>query len=330
MNNCLLTFIFILFSICLNAEIYYVSPNTTGRGTSWEDANGDLVAVLFAANYGDEVWVAEGTYYTSYDNDRTRSFIISKGVKVLGGFSGNETNAFERNPIKNKVVLSGNIGDKNSAHDNAYTVVLIGSADENTVLDGFSIIDGTANSTGTTAKPSRSGAGLYVMGAGEANTAAPVIKNCIFYNNYARDGGAVYNNGRGGNASPTFENCKFYSNRADLDGGALFNDGRQNGISSPILINCDFQSNEGNYGGAICNYGSKGKANPQLNACTFSNNEAFLRGGCIFNMDIEGEAAPQLNDCQFMENAATAGAGVYTFSDSQSNQKTPQTTYAKE
>ena len=316
-KNILLTAIIAILTWTIQAKTYFVSPNTTGKGLSWADANGDLAAVLFAANYGDEVWVAAGTYYASYDGDRTRTFTISKGVKVLGGFTGNETSANQRNPQKNIVILSGNIGDKESSADNSHTVVLIGGADNNTVLDGFSIADGTANAAGMAAAPGRSGAGLYIMGQGENNGATPVIRNCTFYNNYSRDGGAVYNNGKGGNASPTFENCKFYSNRADLDGGAIFNDGRHNGNSSPVFINCEFKNNEGNYGGAICNYGGKGNASPVLEQCTFVQNEAYLRGGGIFNMDIEGKASPKMTNCNFVENTATAGNGTYTFSQNQ-------------
>lgn len=301
-KNILLTAIIATLTFTLNATTFFVSPDMTGKGLSWEDASGDLAAVLFAANYGDEVWVAAGTYYASYDNDRTRAFIVSKGVKVLGGFMGNETSADQRNPQNNKVTLSGNIGDRESAHDNSNTVVIIGAADENTILDGFSIADGTANSAGATAAPSRSGAGMYIMAKNSVST--PVIRNCVFYNNYSRDGGAVYNNGKGGNASPTFENCEFYSNRADLDGGAIFNDGRHEGNSSPVFRNCEFKGNEGNYGGAICNYGGRGKSNPTLEGCTFSNNESYVNGDTCYNMDVEGEAAPMMINCNILDSEA--------------------------
>ena len=316
-KNILLTAIIATLTLTLNAKTFFVSPGTTGKGLSWADANGDLAAVLFAANYGDEVWVVAGTYYASYDGDRTRAFTISKGVKVLGGFIGNEMSANQRDPQKNKVILSGNIGDRESFADNSHTVVLIGAADKNTILDGFSIADGTANTEGATAAPSRSGAGMYIMGKGENNASTPIIRNCTFYNNYSRDGGAVYNNGKGGNASPTFENCNFYSNRADLDGGAIFNDGRHNGNSSPVFINCEFKGNEGNYGGAMCNYGGRGVANPSLEKCTFANNEAYLRGGGIYNVGVEGEASPSLTNCNFIENLATAGNSNYNFGENQ-------------
>lgn len=289
-------------------------PGTTGKATSWTDASGDLAAVLFAANYGDEVWVASGTYFPSYDGDRTIAFTIANGVKVLAGFTGKETKASQRNAIANKVILSGNINTEND-EDNSFTVVMIGKADGNTVLDGFTIQDGTANSAGPTGYPTRCGGGLYIAAAGENNNSKPVISNCTFLNNYGRDGGAVYINAKGGVAIPTFTACNFFSNRADLDGGAIFNDGRHNGNASPIFNNCQFKSNEGNYGGAICNYGGKGISNPELIDCDFERNEAYLRGGAIFNMDVEGDAKPALTHCNFNDNKAEAGEGMYTFSE---------------
>ena len=105
MNNCLLTIVFALLTISLNAKTYFVSPNATGKGTSWENASGDLAAVLFAANYGDEVWVARGTYLPTNDGDRTITFTIPNNVKVLGGFIGNEVSADQRNAQLNKTIL---------------------------------------------------------------------------------------------------------------------------------------------------------------------------------------------------------------------------------
>jgi hypothetical protein len=307
-KNFTLTALFLLSIITLNAKTIFVQVGTTGNGTSWEDATGDLLAALFAAKAGDEIWVTRGTYLPTNDGDRTITFAIPNNVKVLGGFIGNETNANERNAKINKTYLSGDIGKMNDFSDNSYSVVSFLETGAQTILDGFIIADGTANSSGETGNPSRAGAGIYLKNAN------PTISNCILQNNYARDGGAVYNNGIGGICSPSFINCSFFSNRADLDGGAIFNDGRRGGDSSPSFTDCKFSGNEGNYGGAMCNYGGKGKSSPTLNNCTFKNNEAYLRGGGIFNMDIEGVAEPILTHCRFVENQAVAGEGIYTFS----------------
>lgn len=295
-------------------NIIFVKQDGTGTGDSWTDATGDLTAALFAAQPEDEVWVAAGNYFPTKGKNRKKSIIVPAGVKLYGGFAGFETSPQQRDIQNNISVLSGNIGSIADSKDNSFSVIYLKDADENTLIDGFVIADGTADGTGPTADRGRCGAGLYVDGSGPQGNAAPVIQNCIFQNNYARDGGAVYLNGRSGICNATFRNCQFLSNKADLDGGAVFNDGRHGGTANPSFLSCSFSNNMGNYGGAICNYGGKGESSPKLQNCVFRNNEAYLRGGAIFNMDVDGVTKPVINGCQFVDNKAVSGRGMYTFS----------------
>jgi hypothetical protein len=313
MKSILLTGMIGVFALHLEATTFFVKQGATGSGATWSDATGDLSKALASANAGDEIWIAKGTYYPS-DKDRKKFFLIPSGVKVYGGFAGNESSRQQRNPQSNKTVLSGNVGAKTDYLDNSYTIVFLENANEHSLLDGLVIADGNADGTGPTADIERCGAGIYVDGSGPGNMSKPVIQNCIFQNNYARDGAAVYLNGRSGEASATFRNCQFLNNKADLDGGAVFSDGRHGGKSNPIFEDCIFTGNTGNYGGALCNYGGKGESNPHLQNCVFRNNEAYLRGGAIYNMDVEGLARPVINACQFVDNKAVAGKGMYTFS----------------
>ncbi len=307
-KNLLLTLTFAIAILTLQAKVIFVQEGTTGNGTSWEDATGDLQAALFIAKPGDEIWVTKGIYYPTPDTDRTITFTIPNNVSVLGGFTGYETDSDQRNAQNNISILSGDIGAPGKFHDNSFTVVTFVHSDEGTLLDGFTIQDGTANVAGETGSPTRCGGGIFNL------YGSPSVKNCTLKNNYGRDGGAVYNNGIGGNSNPTFVNCQFSNNRADLDGGAVFNDGRRGGQSNPTFTNCEFIGNEGNYGGAVCNYGGNGESNPTLIKCLFKNNEAYLRGGGIFNMDVEGIAQPNMTHCQFIDNKAVAGEGMFTFS----------------
>ncbi len=308
----------------LHATTFYVKQGSSGTGNSWADATGDLNSVLFIAQPGDQVWVAKGAYYPTNLSDRRIAFTIPSGVKVYGGFKGSETSVGQRDAKSQKTILSGNISSKTDDSDNSYTVVIIKNANESTLLDGFVIADGTSDGAGPSADKDRCGAGVYIDGSGQDNVSNPTIQNCIFENNYARDGGAAYVNGRSGICSPTFINCEFKKNRVDLDGGAIFNDGRHNGIANTIFKDCNFDGNQANYGGALCNYGGKGQCNPIIKNCVFRNNEAFLRGGAIFNMDVEGEARPMINDCQFVNNQAVAGESMYTFSKPEPKEKTEQ------
>lgn len=287
--------IFFIISFSATTKTYYVSPSGNGKATSWKDASSDLNAVLFAAVAGDEIWVAEGTYLPTLTNNRNIAFVINSGIKVYGGFEGNETNRTQRNHKKNVTILSGDIGSI-IAKDNSYTVVYLKNANSETTLDGFIIEGGFANGANGHETAVKCGGGLFNDGSGERGQSTPIIANCIFQNNYSRDGGAVYNYGLHGNASPTFTNCIFQDNRTDLDGGAIYNNGRKNGKSNPIFNQCQFLNNEGNYGGAMLNYGGAGESIPVLTNCTFEGNESYMKGDIFFNINTEGVAYPEIYD----------------------------------
>lgn len=79
--------------------VYYVKEGATGQGTSWENAAGNLQAIINRTVAGDKIYVAAGRYYAT-DGDlvkdersegtvmRQRSFVMKAGVQVYGGFSG--------------------------------------------------------------------------------------------------------------------------------------------------------------------------------------------------------------------------------------------------
>lgn len=300
LNLLLALFISFTFSAqTIFATTYHVIPGKTGNGLSWENASGDLAAVLFAAKYGDEIWVAGGTYFPTRDNNRKVSFVINNGVKVYGGFNGTETKLSQRNSKNNPTILSGAIGEATN-QDNSFTVIYTKNTDSNTVLDGFIITGGCSNQGGASGTPQKCGGGMFNDGQGETGKADILVSNCIFKDNYGRDGGAVYNNGNGGNANPTFKNCQFINNSADLDGGAIFNDGRLNGNSSPEFTACKFENNIGGYGGAMLNYGAEGNSQPIVTNCQFENNESYTDGPCFFNVALKGNAQETVVDCQFM------------------------------
>ena len=69
----------------------YVNLNASGSGdgSSWDNAFTNLESALAAANSGDEIWVAKGTYKPG--DTREDSFQLKDGGSIYGGFAATET-----------------------------------------------------------------------------------------------------------------------------------------------------------------------------------------------------------------------------------------------
>lgn len=300
MNTPLLAVVCVLLGGSLSAQnTLYVSPTGAGDGSSWT-SSASLHAALQKAKPGDQVWLQEGTYPTSKEGNRDVYFDVPNGVRLLGGFTGREKNASGRNPRDHKTILTGEIGHKERS-DNAYTVVRLADASTSTTLDGLTITAAYANGHGPTADPRRAGGGMLIQVNTPESTSQPTLINCTLVGNYARDGGGVYVDGRIGIAKPSFVNCTFRQNEADLDGGAVYNDGRRRGEASPSFVDCTFDSNVANYGGAIFNQATKGASNPHLSKCDFRQNHAYVRGETLYNIAHQGQNRPVLINCKFEE-----------------------------
>jgi len=271
---------YLLFLSAALADIIYVAPQGAGTGTSWKDAT-TLQQALAIAQPGDELWVAAGTYRPTQTADREAVFRLPSGVKLLGGFAGNERKAEKRNPLQNISILSGEIGDPASVEDNSYTVLVLDQTDESTLVDGFTIEGGYADGLTEGVNLTTCGAGVFV--SGYQGAAAPRIINCTFQNNFAREGAAIYIYAEEGVASPQISHCKFLHNRADFNGGAIFNDGNY-GTCNPSITHCYFEGNRSVYGAAVLNRGLYGNCTPTITASTFADNFSTIRGGVVYNV----------------------------------------------
>lgn len=237
--------------------IVYVDADATGRnnGTSWADAFRKLTDGLNAAGCGDDVWVAAGTYKPTTGTDRNISFAMKNGVAIYGGFAGNEepNDFIDRDIVKNETILSGDIGVVSDNSDNTFQVVSNLSAlylNETAILDGFTITGGNANEAWHFG---RVGGGMY-------NECSPVVRNCVFRDNYGRWGGGIYNYA----CVPLLINCAFAGNTCQHD-GAGFN----NNSAHPTVVNCTFFSNSG--GGNGCGMFNLNSA-PTVTNCVFWDN----------------------------------------------------------
>jgi len=216
----------------------YVKKGATGSGNSWNHAIGLIDALEMAEEY-DSIWVAKGTYKPSDTNDRDVSFKVDKNVNIYGGFKGDETTFGERDWIKNKTILSGDIGVEGDSLDNSYHVIWIEGTSKSPItkscqLNGFVIENGYASGS------INDGGGLFLY------RASPYIKNCLFRNNYAEFKGGAVNCFK---SYPDFGNVIFTGNISGFNGGAVeissFND------ADVDFYNCVWYDNHSRRGGAI-------------------------------------------------------------------------------
>lgn len=301
--------------------VFYVAANATGEndGSSWDNAFVDLQEAIDEAysQGGGQVWVAAGIYTPG--SERDDSFELKEYVGIYGGFTGSEIAFDDRDYNNNETILSGDIGIVEIASDNVYHV-LLGS--QNALIDGVIVQDGYAD-----------GSIMDGFGGGMQNIAyesSTIIKNTIFKNNYAREGGAVFNFY---NSVSYFYNVTIEDNIADIGGGIACRSGCnifiensliQNNVaeyragallvnygSNVICTNVSFQNNEtsGN-GGAVWvddQASQYGGTLPVFTSCTFSNNSAVFYGGAIHNFN---KAETTIFSCTFSGNTALYGADI--------------------
>ncbi|MGB1216637.1 MAG: choice-of-anchor Q domain-containing protein, partial [Saprospiraceae bacterium] len=297
----------------------YVDIDATGMddGSSWADAYADLQDAIDHACAGEEIWVAEGTYYPSRVpmgatipigslTNRDHAFLLSKDVRIYGGFDATETMLSERNHQTNPTILSG-------ASDNCYHVLITAGLTSTAVLDGFRITEGNADGTNIL---NYNNTGYYfnrnICGGMYNIDSSPSVSDCSFYNNNTIGiGGGMYNN----NSSPSVSACNFYNNTAAGNGGGMCN----YYSSSPTVSNCNFYDNMVNYeGGGMYNSSSS----PKVSNCNFYRNTADTGGGGIYN---NFSASSDIINCIFWaneENGTTTAANSDIKNDGMSNSST--------
>lgn len=222
--NKLTCFVFlgeIALSSLAGADFRFVDANlTTGAndGTSWADAfrgSGGLESALDVAEFGDQIYVATGTYLPTQNGSRAASLRLISGIRVYGGFLGGEQSPEDRPPIGTApTILSGDLNGNDgplgaSLNDNSRHVVRMTNVGASSLLDRFVIQSGHADSNG--------GAASRGAGALLENSSA-TLRDCRFTDNFASTrGGAVYIQG----GRPSFVSCVLQDNEALEAGGAL-------------------------------------------------------------------------------------------------------------
>ncbi|HPS61596.1 MAG TPA: T9SS type A sorting domain-containing protein [Bacteroidales bacterium] len=279
---------------------------------------------------GTEIWVKEGTYLASLSGNRSHSFDIGSGVKVFGGFAGNETVRDQRNPALHATILSGEIGNSGQATDNAYHVLNINPSavfySDSALLDGCRVEQGYANGT----SGNSDGAGILVnsgtrvrmktvtvagnMAKGNgcgmkiSSLAKVSLDSCRIENNdkitsyngsyyNGTPGGGVYNAGKLAMAG-----CRVRFNDDDSEGGGIYN------ADSLVATGCRIDSNRQvtvryAYGAGILNAGYA-----LITGSTVNGNRITMYGGGIYNKT--GGTLRVINTQISGNNGGWTGGGV--------------------
>ncbi len=276
------------------------------------------------------VWVAEGTYtpddgpgFQSGDTPippEVASFVIPDGVRVLGGFSGGETDASQRNPdpATNNTVLSGEL----EAETNSNMVAVLDAPVSGAIgaaLRGFTISNGRlpdlgeneysgpepgvqrsalAANTSQIPPPPRA-AGLYVRGGAPRLEGLRIIDNTSESTNGNTAAGMYCEN-----CSADLESVRFQNNTSALANGgmAVLADGE----SITLTLNeATFVANSATEAGGGLSFESRsgGTLDATLANLTIQDNEA---GGTAAGMAL-GSSSTESSTTVRVANALLTG-----------------------
>lgn len=269
-----------------------------GNGSSWAAAFKDLRTALIVASSGDEVWVARGLYRPNTLLDRGLRFDIPSGVKVFGGFAGNEASPATRpadpDPenanVAHDTILSGEIGAPGLA-DNTVTVVDLSFSSTSTEIDRLVITEGS-NEAGR-------GGGMRIANG------SPKVTNCLIVGNYAAEGGGLWILQSSG---AVFEGCVFKSNTASYAGSIAVQS------SSPTFRRTRFLTNSSTFGGGAIMHSFGGGGTYEF--CDFVDClTGGVGGGAMYTIWQPTAGTLTISDCTFTNcrsaeapNASSGGA----------------------
>lgn len=233
----------------------YVKNDATGTSTgeSWANAFTNIQTAVDAAIKYQTLYIAQGTY-TPHQSDRTAKFEISKDIKLIAGFIGNETSINEttiknRDLFTNKTILSGDLSGNDNGlvnnTENSYQVVKISNVSSYCELNGLTIMGGNG----------------YASGAGLHNSyASPTLKNLVICYNYTtQDGAGIFNE----YSNPKIINTTIAGNEVDSyqRGVSIYNE-----YSNPEIINTIMWGNTFDYIDEVYGYGGT----PKFTNCLIS------------------------------------------------------------
>lgn len=309
-------------------RIFRVKADAGGsnNGSTWNDAYTSLQTALEQACYGDQIWVAGGTYQpsayppncTGCNTPRDHVFFIRNGLQLYGGFNGTENTLADRPSVLAPTLLSGDIGTPNDSTDNCHHVVLGVYNWKTTRLDGFTVRGGLANGftlrqdttideTGSpeivvVQVPRNISVNALTVDQGKGGglnlgQSWITLENLTIARNAARyNGGGLWASSGG----PTVRQSQFVANTAPSGGGAYL----QN--TAPDLYKVRFRGNRATF---AVNQAENGGGGLVLNNCTGAMSSCFVDGNRGRGVVMDGNATTSLTNNVFTDN----GGGLWMF-----------------
>ncbi|MEZ4918183.1 MAG: T9SS type A sorting domain-containing protein [Saprospiraceae bacterium] len=310
----ILAFLFLVAP--LSSQVIYVNKDAQGLndGSSWNNAYTELYDAVEAAEYGNNIWVAAGTYSTELvlpvDLYLQRSIKLKPGVKLFGGFLGTESLFQERDWDSNETIITG----YNGLYEDSNVFYCEGT-DSLTTLDGFTIRDGTSAinpaifSCDEFENQFRCvGGGIYLYSGDPDFPTQLQIRNCKFTNNYAIDGGAIAAYFKDGSGGLIIEKCIFEKDTSESVGASI---AILTGVNDQKIFrinDCNFQENYSYHGAAAIFLNN---INPNLDFeihnCRFTNNKTRNSSAAISLQSYSETKKILIENCLFQGNQTELG-----------------------
>lgn len=208
--------------------VFYVSPDGTGEGDSWNSPT-NFSTAMDKATTGSTIYMMEGTYYPAKTirngeqvEESDNTFEIPKNVSIIGGYSRDAMPGASPDAEMYKTILQGKMpGGKQAFH--TVTVTANTETGSKVYIEGLTITGGNATDRSTNitingVRYSRGQGGGILIGPAQVH-----LKDVSIIDNKATADKGTAGFGAGlyafSNAVVTMENCKVNNNQNTSNNG---------------------------------------------------------------------------------------------------------------